>query len=56
MKYILQIIEISLICSSCSILHRQEPFELERISNNIFDDKNDVGIYIEIMKFPAKVN
>lgn len=51
MKYLFQIIIIA-ICSSCSLLHHQEAFEMERLSEDVLSNKRSEGISIQIMPIP----
>ena len=39
--------------SSCSLLHHQDSFEMERLSEDVLNSKGS-GISIEITKIPVK--
>ncbi len=39
---------------SCSLLHHQDTFELERLSEDVLISKSSSGISIEITKIPSK--
>ncbi len=40
--------------SGCSLLHHQDAFEMERLSEDVLGQKGSSGISIEIMKIPSK--
>ncbi len=42
------------ILNSCSLLHHQDTFELERLSEDVLSSKGNSGISIEITKIPVK--
>jgi hypothetical protein len=54
MKYFAQIIVVVSICSGCSLLHHQDAFEMERLSEDVLSSKGSEGISIEITKIPSK--
>jgi hypothetical protein len=52
MKYLCQIILVASICSSCSLLHNQDAFEMERLSEDVLSNKKGEGISIVITPIP----
>ena len=39
--------------TSCSLLHHQDNFEMERLSEDVLSDKHGQGISIQILPIPA---
>lgn len=50
----IKIIFIILTLQSCNLLHHQDSFEMERLSEDVLNAKGNDGISIEIMKIPPK--